>query len=65
MNNAAGITRTEFGSVEVIKKEAALQNVETQFLRDAVSIVIAEMGPELEKCKDFLKFIRHCRKMKL
>ena len=65
MNNAAGITRTEFGSEAVIKSEAAFQNFETPFLRDEVPLVIAEMGPGLEKCKDFLKFIRHCRKMKL
>ena len=65
MNNAAGITRTEIGSEAVRKTEAALQNFETPFLRDEVPLVIAEMGPGLEKCKDFLKFIRHCRKMKL
>ena len=54
MNNAAGITRTEFGSEAVIKSEAVLQNFETPLLRDEVPLVIAEMGPGLEKCKDFL-----------
>ena len=45
--------------------ETPLRNFETPVLRDEGPLVIAEMGPGLEKCKDFLKFIRHCRKMKL
>ena len=65
MKNFAGIAGTKFGSEAVMKSEAAFQNFETPLLRDEVPLVIAEMRPGLEKCKDFLKFIRHCRKMKL
>ena len=54
MNNAAGITRTEFGSEAVIKSEAALRNFETPFLRDEVPLVIAETGRLSGKCNDFL-----------
>ena len=54
MNNAAGITRTEFGSEAVIKTEAALRNFETPFLRDEVPLVIAETGRLSGNCKKFL-----------
>ena len=51
MNNAAGITRTKFGSEAVMKSEAAPRISETPFLRAEVPLVNAEMGPLPSVCQ--------------
>ena len=57
MNNAAGITRTKFGSEAVMKSEAAPRISETPFLRAEVPLVNAEMGPLPSVCQK--KFVRN------
>ena len=55
MNNAAGITRTKFGSEAVMKSETAFRNFETPFLRAEVPLVTAETRPPSSVCQDFLE----------
>ena len=49
MNNAAGITRTKFGSEAVMKSEAAFQNFETPPLRPEVPLLRPEVCPLQKK----------------